>query len=1082
VDTCPACSAQNPDASRFCGACGVPLGGAVCPACDAPNPAGHRFCGQCGSPLERAAQVAEPESLDERKLATVLFADVVGFTSLAERSDPERVARTVDAAFRRLAEIVTEHGGTIDKYMGDSLMAVFGVPAAHDDDAERAVAAGLAMRAVGGDLAFSIGINTGEVMVMSLGRDDAPTVVGDAVNVAARLEKAASAGEVLVGPLTAQLAGANISLRERDPVMLKGKREPVSVFEAIAVRSGGAGAPDARVPLVGRDDELSFLGSQWRRVVRSGRPAVVLITGDAGVGTTRLAEELAARVASEGRVAWASYPAYGGMGGSRVAGEIIGAVGLTGDPEIDRRARSLAGEFDPALKEIDPNGLYQEQVWAFGRLLGHATEEQPLLLVIDDFHRAGEKSLQLVADLTSRIDSGALLVVLVGRPQPSDWLARFPAASTVHLDPLGTPDALALAEVLGDDGDLGRDEAEFLAGRSGGNPLFLRELVVLAADRRRRAGGDGDDGLPAVPPTLRAILAARLDALPADEKGALQHLAVLGQPVPVTRVKALGLVGGEALLEALAARDLVRRRGPEPLYDVADPLLAEVAYEALPHNVRAERHRLAGRDADSVDERARHFERAVEYAPDDGALAEEAGTVLGAAGRELFEVFRHDDAARVLQRAVALGESGPATVLLLAEAQNVQVRSQDALDTLALLPSDLRDPALEAQRIHLTGTAKMFTDAAREAIDHLDDAAQRWRVVGNGSKEAWALANKGAALFNMSRMSEAAASLEAAIMVFDAAGDRSGLLAAQSFLALIHPADPRVPEWLEDAVRHAEEVGDRSREHAAMISLAWNHYFRCRLGGPDDVAGATANATRLAELAHDLGNRDFYAHGTSLRANLALLAGQLDVARAVLEEGREFMAGFSSAETILPEAVTFAVELAEGGDPQPPEAIESLNPVIGIAALIVAEAYVLAGRPQDARAYYGGDRARPQVPSLEPLLPGLTLALSRVLTGELDEAGPMLERAVECADAIRAAPAAAAARALMAEVLVRTGRESARARELLDAARAADAGGVAGAIVMRAAAVLDEPEARQNLRSVVAALHAPGLLLGLDVD
>jgi class 3 adenylate cyclase/tetratricopeptide (TPR) repeat protein len=1080
VVSCPACSAQNPDASRFCGACGVPLGGAVCPACDAPNPAGHRFCGQCGSPLERAAQVAEPESLDERKLATVLFADVVGFTSLAERSDPERVARTVDAAFRRLAEIVTEHGGTIDKYMGDSLMAVFGVPAAHDDDAERAVAAGLAMRAVGGDLAFSIGINTGEVMVMSLGRDDAPTVVGDAVNVAARLEKAASAGEVLVGPLTAQLAGANMSLRERDPVMLKGKREPVSVFEAVAVRRGGDGVPETRVPLVGRADELSFLGSQWRRVVRGGRPAVVLITGDAGVGTTRLAEELAARVSSEGRVAWASYPAYGGMGGSRVADEIIGAVGLTGDPEIDRRVRSLAGEFDPALKEIDPAGLYQEQLWAFARLLGHASADQPLLLVIDDFHRAGDKSLQLVADLVSRVDSGALLVALVGRPQPSEWLARFPAASTVHLDALGRDDALKLVEVLGDDGDLGRDDAEFLAGRSGGNPLFLRELVALAADRRRVAGGDG--GLPAVPPTLRTILAARLDALAADEKSALQHLAVLGQPVPVARVKALGLVGGEAVLESLAARDLVRRRGPEPRYDVADPLLAEVAYEALPHNVRAERHRLAGSEADTVDERVRHFERAVEYAPDDGALAEEAATVLAVAGRELFEVFRHDDAARVLQRAVELGEDRPATVLLLAEAQNVQVRSQDALDTLALLPSDLGDPALEAQRIHLTGTAKMFTDAAREALVHLDDAAQRWRAVGNGSKEAWALANKGAALFNMSRMSEAAASLEAAITVFDAAGDRPGLLAAQSFLALIHPADPRVPEWLEDAVRHAEEVGDRSREHAAMISLAWNHYFRSRLGGPDDVAGATANAVRLAELAHDLGNRDFYAHGTSLRANLARLAGQLDVARAVLEEGREFMAGFSSAETILPEAVTFAVELAEGGDPQPPEAIESLNPVIGIAALIVAEAYVLAGRPQDARAYYRSDQARPQVPSLEPLLPGLTLALSRVLTGELDEAGLMLERAVECADAIRAAPAGAAARALMAEVLVRTGSESARARELLDAARAAGVGGVAGAIVMRAAAVLDEPEARQNLPAVVAALHVPGLLLGLDVD
>ncbi|HUF84023.1 MAG TPA: hypothetical protein VMQ81_05455, partial [Acidimicrobiia bacterium] len=536
-------------------------------------------------------------------------------------------------------------------------------------------------------------------------------------------------------------------------------------------------------------------------------------------------------------------------------------------------------------------------------------------------------------------------------------------------------------------------------------------------------------------------------------------------------------------LESLAARDLVRRRGPEPLYDVADPLLAEVAYEALPHNVRAERHRLAGREADRVDERVRHFERAVEYAPEDGALAEEAGAVLAAAGRELFEVFRNDDAVRVLTRSVELGQDSPATVLLLAEAQNVLVRNQDVLDTLRRLPPDLGDPAFEALRIHLTGTAKMFTEAEGEAVAHLDDAARRWRAVGNRSKEAWALANKGAALFNLSRMADAAASVEAAITVFDAAGDRPGRLAAQSFLSLIHPADPRVPEGREDAVRHAEEVGDRSRELSAMVSLAWNHYFRCRLGGPDDVADAIANAARLAELAHDLGNRDFYGHGTSLHANLARLAGQLDVANVVVEESRQVLEDLGPPDSLLPAAVAFAVELAEGGDVQPPEEIESLNPVVGVAALIVTEAYVLAGRPDDARAY-GADRARPYLPPgpLEPIIPGLTLALSRVLTGELDETGPMLERAIECADSIRAGPGGAAARALLAEVLVRTGGESGRAHELLDAARATGVGGVAGAIIMRAAVVLDESDARQSLPSAVGALHAPGLLLGLDLD
>src|SRR5207244_4049826 len=186
---CGSCGAENQAGFRFCGSCGTALGGGGCSACGFANPAGQRFCGNCGTALsgEGVAPTRAAPSAGERKLATVLFADVVGFTSLAESTDPEAVARTVDAAFRRMAEVVESYGGTVDKYIGDALMAVFGVPQAHDDDAERAVAAAFAMRELGGDLAFSIGINTGEVMATAVGRDGDVTVIGDAVNVAARL-------------------------------------------------------------------------------------------------------------------------------------------------------------------------------------------------------------------------------------------------------------------------------------------------------------------------------------------------------------------------------------------------------------------------------------------------------------------------------------------------------------------------------------------------------------------------------------------------------------------------------------------------------------------------------------------------------------------------------------------------------------------------------------------------------------------------------------------------------------------------------------------------------------------------------
>ena len=230
MPACPECGAASPEGFRFCGDCGVRLD-----AC--------RMRGVRGAPRGRPALLrtlrlgtgrghrrrgeTAIEPVQERKLATVLFADVVGFTSLAERTDPEIVARMVDAAFRQLGAVVTEHGGIIDKYMGDCLMAVFGVPVAHDDDAERAVAAALAMRKLGGDLVFSIGVNSGEVMATSVGRSGDRTVIGDTVNVAARLEKAAGPGEVLCGSLTAELVGARAVFRPRqagDPQGQKGAR------------------------------------------------------------------------------------------------------------------------------------------------------------------------------------------------------------------------------------------------------------------------------------------------------------------------------------------------------------------------------------------------------------------------------------------------------------------------------------------------------------------------------------------------------------------------------------------------------------------------------------------------------------------------------------------------------------------------------------------------------------------------------------------------------------------------------------------------------------------------------------------
>ncbi|MGH9012891.1 MAG: adenylate/guanylate cyclase domain-containing protein [Acidimicrobiia bacterium] len=1019
--------------------------------------------------------------LEERKLATVLFADVVGFTSLAERSDPEAVARVVDAAFRRLGEIVAEHGGTVDKYMGDSLMAVFGVPQAHDDDAERAVAAALAMRKVGGDLAFSIGVNTGEVMVTALGRDGAPTVVGDAVNVAARLEKAAGTGEVLVGALTARLAGDRVVFYERHPVVVKGKREPVEVCEAVALRSAAEAATGAdRLPLLGRDDELSFLRGQWRRVVRQRRPVVVLVAGDTGVGTTRLVEELVAQVESEALVAWASYPAYGGMGGPRVAAEIAQALGPLGDPEVDARVRSVAGELDPGLREIDPSTFYQEQAWAFRRLLEEKAAEKPVVIVIDDAHRAGERSLDMIGDLVARVTDSPVLLVLVGRPEPSEWLTRFSSATTLHLDALGSGDAVALANALVADLPLDDDAADFLVRRSGGNPLYLRELVAIAKERGGlHALGDRYDVDPstAIPTTLQAILAARLDSLPPREKLALQHVAVLGEVATADQVEALGLDDADRVMQALAGPGLLRRRLPAGTYEVADPLLAEVAYESLPHHLRAERHRHAASSATTAEERSRHLERALSYVPDDASLRAETAGAFAATGGEFLDAFRHLDAARVLGRAIELGDDTPATRVRLAEAHQILGHNEEVLAVLDGLPADTGDPVIEAQRVHLRAATVMF-DSPEVAADELDEAARRWAGLGNLAKEAWAHANRGAALFNLSRMREASASLERALPLFRQAGDRGGEHAVHSFLGLVRPHDPRVPDWLEDGLRYADDIGDRSRQLGALVSLAWHHYLRARLGGDADTRTADDYATRLASLGAEVGGNEFHAHGTCMRSNLARLAGRLDDARNLAEQVRHYLDDGNPREATLSRAVIFGIDITDPAcEPATPLPVDSADPVVAVSALIVGEAQLLAGRADDATAYFDATGRFPALGPVAPVAPGLTSGLAHVLAGRFAKAVTPLEPAIGAAEAIHSAPGAASARALLAEAIVRHENDLDRARQLLADAPRPTPGGVAGALVLRARAVLGDDAARSELAAAVIRLQTPGLAL-----
>lgn len=1067
---CLSCDSANPDGNAFCGQCGSPLAVVACRACGSANALAQSFCGQCGQPLDGsepavADGVRQP---DERKLATVLFADVVGFTSLAERNDPEVVAQLVDAAFRELGEAVTAHGGTVDKFMGDSVMAVFGVPVSHDDDAERAVAAALAMRDLGGDLAFSIGVNSGEVMATTVGRAGDLTVIGDTVNVAARLEKVAGPGEVLCGRLTVELARGRVRFREHQPVLLKGKREPVEVFVAEALRPAEAAWLADGPCLVGRDDELAFLVAQWRRTTSERHARVLLLSGDAGSGKTRLQSELARVAAEDGTVIRATYPAYGVMGGARLAREIVQQLGPASDAAVNARMRSLGGDVDPSLKAIDPEGMQQEQLWAFVRLLQEKAAAGPLLLVVDDMHCSDDRTVELMSEIVSRVGDAPLLVLLAGRSEPGDWLARFPDATSVRLAPLGRSDAAALAGAFATDTPLSAAAAEFLAERSSGNPLYLRELVAMARTRQLFVEDDGCFQLAAydaVPATLQAVLAARLDALEPRQKLGLQHVAVLGEAATPERIAGLGTGQPEVVLRSLVDAGLLRH-GTNGTYEAADALLREVAYETLPRNLRGELHRRAAASSARGQERARHLERAAAYLASDAALALEAAEALADEGEQLAQLSRHADAIRLLERAVALGCRRPSALLDLARMQALAGHHDAAVETLALVEDDPAHLEVAIARDHASANARAFSDPAF-AAPRLEAVAERWRDLGDQSKQAWAHANAGVAYFNMSRLTESLAELERALALFEAIGDESGALATTSFLCLVNPVDPRVPAWLARALESADAAGDRAKQLNVLATLSWNRFFGSFCGTAAEVSDAEQVALRLVDLASDLGARDVAAHGRSLLVVMARFSGRLELAAERAAELQRLLRSVAAGEGWLGWAATYSAAVANGATmatpPFPPAA--SNDPIVAMARFVIETELTLVGRPSEAIEQVTG-RDRLDLGAMSDLL-GLLRAVALIVTGRGDEAEHLLDRALDAAERLGATAAATAAAALLAEV-----HGDATALPPLPATRES----LADLLVLRAHHVLGSDVSDDELRATLDSLAAPGLL------
>jgi class 3 adenylate cyclase/tetratricopeptide (TPR) repeat protein len=570
----------------------------------------------------------------------VVFCDVVGSTALGESVDPESLQGLLARYFDRMKGIIEAHGGSVEKFIGDAVMAVFGVPVAHEDDALRGCRAAVEMRDAFSTLGIEgrIGVNTGQVLAGTEER----LATGDAVNVAARLEQAAEPGEVLIGADTLALVGAAVEVGEERLLELKGKREPVAAHPLAAVREVAERSHASR--FVGRVWEQEQLVGACDRALTGACCELVTVVGDAGVGKSRLVAEALAGV--EARVVRGRCLPYGeGITYWPVVEVVKQLAMLPSDPVAAAAIRSLLGE-----SEVGTSG--DEIAWAFRKLL---EEQAPLIVVFDDIQWGEETFLDLI-ESTALLSAGApLLLLCVARPELVDRRPSWP--SPLRLDPL-PPDASDA--LIGD--AVSRELRERIAHASGGNPLFISEMLAMVAD----------DGEVDVPPTLRALLAARLDQLDGAERRVLECGAVEGEIFHRGGVQALVPEETQVTtrLAALVRRQLVRpdraQIGGEDGYRFRHLLVRDAAYDALPKAVRADLH---ARFADWLDQHGHslverdeivgyHLEQASRYVTElgrpDPDVADRAALRLTAAGRRAGDRLDYRTAHALLSRAVEL--------------------------------------------------------------------------------------------------------------------------------------------------------------------------------------------------------------------------------------------------------------------------------------------------------------------------------------------------------------------------------------------------------------------------------------------
>jgi class 3 adenylate cyclase/tetratricopeptide (TPR) repeat protein len=953
----------------------------------------------------------------ERKLATVLFVDLVGSTSFADGEDPEVARRRITTFFERAERCIEQHGGTVEKFAGDAVMAAFGIPRAHEDDAERALRAALMILDEVRDLGLEarLGLEAGEVLAGE-GRETFAT--GPAVNTAARLQQVAEPNEILVGPLAHGLAGPAIQLEDAGPRQLRGIGRSLSVWRAVGLIEDARPFPRPSGVFVGRESELELLNATWERALRAERAHLFTIYGEPGVGKSRLTVEFVEGLEGATVLAGRCLPYGEGITYWPLAEMVKVAAGISDDDPVDEAYRKLREACEDeivadliglavgVLEAVEREASPQEISWAAREWATQLASAQPLVLVFEDIHWAEEPLLELVEHLAGGVRDAPLMILCLARPElldvHPDWGGGRLRATSIELEPLMPEESEQLADALIAETSLPPETRTEILRVAEGNPLFVEETIRMLAE--------GGDGHARIPETLQALIAARIDSLPMAEKAVLQRASAIGR---VFWHGALAHVSTdldvEEPLENLELREFVLREARstisgERAFRFKHVLIREVAYSGLPKEARAQLHRsfadwLRERAGEELVEiRAYHLDQAthllgeLEGAPP-AELAAEAAEALETAGRRALGREANASARKLLLRACelqpTLARRYRAALAAWRLADYPALASE--MEEVLALAREAGNPEIEGRSLNALADVALGRDADADRARELAEQAL-------------------------------------AVLPDDDVPGRFDALMIRGVIAWSQGSLRDDERFAKEALEIARAGGRKDLESTAAQHLASIFVARMELDEAEPLVA------RACELAEESGSIEARAHALASRGRLLSMRGELEDAERNFEEARalyeEAGAGISLARDLLGLAwLAWRRGDLERGEKLLRDSIRILKPLEDRSTLCesqrtLAQLLVAQGRLEEAErvALEARKTVGPQDQTSRATT-RLALAVVRSAQGRDEEAEELLREALDVIEATDFVYTRYEVLRALRDVLAKSGRE-----------------------------------------------------------